>query len=247
VYETDVGAAIDTNVRGTANVLTAAAEAKVQRVVAMSSKAVYGDIGGRHGPPHHHPISEDDLPMQPYGLYGLAKEFGERFGAIVHRRSGLDVIAIRSGTTFGPGKGVHHGSGSASSTLVERPWAGRSARIAAGGDAVDDFVYYADLARGLVQACFVTGELRPVYHLSSGVGLTLHDIADEVRRRIPSADIEIGPGPIFNGLDHNLHCVLSIDAARRDLSFRPTTLPEWVDDYLGRLDATTRVTATNLR
>jgi nucleoside-diphosphate-sugar epimerase len=219
-------------------VLTAAAEAGVQRVVAMSSKAVYGDITGRHGPPHHAPIAEGDLPLQPFGLYGLAKQFGERLGEIVHRRSGLDVVAIRSGTTFGPGKGVHHGAGSASSMLVELPWAGRSVRIAVGGDAVDDFVYYSDLARGLVQACFAVGDLQPVYHLSSGVGLTLHDIADAVRLRIPAADIEIGGGPIFNGLDHNLHCVLAIDAARRDLGFRPTTLLEWVDDYLARLEAT---------
>jgi nucleoside-diphosphate-sugar epimerase len=81
------------NVEGTATVLAAALEARVRRVVLISSTAVYGV-------PERHPIHEDD-PLVGVGWYGeskieaelLAQEFGKR---------GLDVVVIRPKTFVGP-------------------------------------------------------------------------------------------------------------------------------------------------
>ena len=234
VAENDVGAAINTNGRGTLNVLEAARQYGVARVVYMSTKAVYGDIGGRHGPPRYERIREDDLPLLPVSAYGVSKLAGEGLAAV--------PPSVRTRCRLGPGRHDPWAGQGRSPWRRERDQrdrrrgGGRSfVRVERGGDARDDLVSYEDLARGLVQLCFAPGPLLPVYHLATGVGSSLHDLADAVRRRIPAADIEIGPGFVFNGLDHNVHCVLDIDAARADIGYDPHDLGASVDAYLARL------------
>lgn len=119
--------------------------------------------------------------------------------------------------------------------IAESLVAGVPVRIAHGGDAVDDFSDYADLAGALVTAATIETDLQAVYHVASGRPHTLGDIAEAVRERIPDADIEIGPGTDFFGLDHNLQCVLAIDEAQRDLGYHPRSLGAWVDAYIDRI------------
>jgi nucleoside-diphosphate-sugar epimerase len=81
------------NVEGTANVLAAALQAGVRRVVLISSTAVYGV-------PDHHPIHEDD-PLVGVGWYGESKIDAERLAGAFGRR-GLDVVIVRPKTFVGP-------------------------------------------------------------------------------------------------------------------------------------------------
>jgi nucleoside-diphosphate-sugar epimerase len=81
------------NVDGAANVLVAALEAGVRRVVVISSTAVYGV-------PEKHPIVEDD-PLVGVGWYGESKIDAERVAAEVSRR-GLEVVTVRPKTFVGP-------------------------------------------------------------------------------------------------------------------------------------------------
>jgi nucleoside-diphosphate-sugar epimerase len=81
------------NVDGTLTLLAAAAEARVKRVVFISSTAVYGV-------PDKHPIEEDDL-LEGVGHYGESKiEAEEVCRAFIHR--GLDCVIIRPKTFIGP-------------------------------------------------------------------------------------------------------------------------------------------------
>jgi nucleoside-diphosphate-sugar epimerase len=81
------------NVEGTANVLAAALDAGVRRVVLISSTAVYGV-------PERHPIHEGD-PLVGVGWYGESKIEAERLAAEFGRR-GLDVVIVRPKTFVGP-------------------------------------------------------------------------------------------------------------------------------------------------
>ena len=81
------------NVEGTATVLAAALEARVRRVVLISSTAVYGV-------PERHPIHEDD-PLVGVGWYGESKIEAEQL-ALEFGRRGLDVVIIRPKTFIGP-------------------------------------------------------------------------------------------------------------------------------------------------
>src|SRR5512135_3148294 len=81
------------NVGGTENVLHAANESGVKRVVFVSSTAVYGV-------PEKHPIVEDD-PLVGVGWYGESKTDAEHL-AVEFGRRGLEVVTIRPKTFIGP-------------------------------------------------------------------------------------------------------------------------------------------------
>ncbi len=81
------------NVEGTAVTLAAALEARVRRVVLVSSTAVYGV-------PDHHPIHEDD-PLVGVGPYGESKIEAERL-CLAFGRRGLEPVVVRPKTFVGP-------------------------------------------------------------------------------------------------------------------------------------------------
>jgi nucleoside-diphosphate-sugar epimerase len=81
------------NVGGTANVLAAALEARVRRVILISSTAVYGV-------PDVHPIAED-APLRGVGHYGESKIAAEEVCRDFARR-GLDTVVLRPKTFIGP-------------------------------------------------------------------------------------------------------------------------------------------------
>src|SRR3954463_2814409 len=83
------------NVNGTEYVLDASRAARVQRVVFVSSTAVYGV-------PEKHPIEEDD-PLVGVGWYGESKIDAERLAGEFGRRR-LDVVIVRPKTFIGPGR-----------------------------------------------------------------------------------------------------------------------------------------------
>jgi nucleoside-diphosphate-sugar epimerase len=87
------GAIRSVNVDGTLTLLAAAAEAKVKRVVLVSSTAVYGV-------PEKHPIEEDD-PLVGVGHYGESKIEAEEVCRAFMRR-GLDCVILRPKTFIGP-------------------------------------------------------------------------------------------------------------------------------------------------
>jgi nucleoside-diphosphate-sugar epimerase len=91
---------LSVNVAGTHNVLRAAVDAGVSRVILASSNHAVGFyrksvdlVPGSDGLP-------DDLLPQPDTFYGWSKAAVESLGALYHHRFGLDVIALRIGTCF---------------------------------------------------------------------------------------------------------------------------------------------------
>jgi nucleoside-diphosphate-sugar epimerase len=82
------------NVNGTLNVLVAARDAKVKRVVFASSCAVYGKTAAL-------PIRED-APLEPISPYGLSKQVGEDYGRMFQELYGLEFVALRYFNVFGP-------------------------------------------------------------------------------------------------------------------------------------------------
>jgi UDP-glucose 4-epimerase len=85
----------DTNVRGTWNVLHAAAEAGVEKAVICSSSSATGlDYTNPRLPPVYLPIDEDH-PLRPTQAYGLSKQLDELMAQSFGSRGGMDVICLR--------------------------------------------------------------------------------------------------------------------------------------------------------
>jgi UDP-glucose 4-epimerase len=228
------------NVMGTVNVLEAAKNLGLERVVYTSAKGVYGPFLGEDGYPTYKPIHEDH-PKTPARIYDCAKLMAENAVMYYHTAFGLDVGILRFATTFGPGKTERHGIMGVTSQIIEAPAHGKPFSVKQGADEKDDFIYNKDSALGIYLATVAKSLPSRVYNIGSGIGQTLNDFAVILRKRIPGADITLGPGLNFLGSPYPLAGVYDISRARTELGYAPQyDLERAIDDYLAalkRLDA----------
>ena len=118
---------------GTTNVLEVARAKKIERVVFTSSKAAYGEITGEYAPPTCKPVRED-YPKQPADLYGSIKVCCEELGRYYRETYGIEFIALRFVSIYGPGKEARHGPLSFYGQLIEKARSGEKWAIPQGGD-----------------------------------------------------------------------------------------------------------------
>lgn len=223
------------NAYGTVQFMDLACRHKIKRFVFTSSRGVYGEQSGEWAHPVYRPIQEDD-PLRPARVYDVAKVAAEGMGRNYAAMHGLEFVALRFATIFGPGKTLRHKNYGVLSEIVEQALAGRPVRIAHGGDQKDDLIYVEDVAAAIVAAATHPKPGHDVYNISHGVGVTLNDLADAVRAIAPNADISIGPGLNYMGFDVNYAGVLDNRRATESLGFTPRfTLKEAVRDYAERL------------
>ena len=110
---------IRVGVDGTVNILEVARAKKIKRVVFTSSKAVYGEILGDCAPPTCKPVREDH-PKQPADMYGTIKVCCEQIGKYYREMYGIEFIALRYVSIYGPGKEARHGPLSFYGQLIEK-------------------------------------------------------------------------------------------------------------------------------
>ena len=227
---------IQVNVLGTVNVLEAARLFDIQRVVYTSAKGIYGPFVGEYGPPTYRPVPED-MPKNPQRIYDSAKQMAEQTALYYANTFGIDVAILRFAMTYGPGKTTRHGKMGVTSQIVENPFNGLPFRLPYGGDARDDFIYNKDSALGIYLATVADAVPSRVYNIGSGEAVGLNDIADAVRRRIPGADIEIGPGDNFRGMPYPPHGIYDMTRAREELGFqREYDVERAIADYVESLE-----------
>jgi UDP-glucose 4-epimerase len=197
-------------VDGTFNVVEAAAEAGVEKLIAASSASVYGLAT-------EFPTSEDHHPYANDTLYGAAKVYNEGLLRSFHAMKGLEYVALRYFNVYGPRMDVH---GLYTEVLVrwmERIADGKPPLIFGDGLQTMDFVCVPDIARANVLAAEADVTDR-VYNVASGTEVSLRGLAEALLRTMGSdLDIEYGPERAVNGVTRRL---ASTEAAERDLGFR---------------------------
>jgi UDP-glucose 4-epimerase len=137
------------------------------------------------------------------------------------RMRGLQFVALRFAQIYGPGKLQRHGPYGLFSQLVESPLAGKPVKVPRGGEQRDDVIYVDDIAEAIVLALLHQKPAYDAYNISRGIGTTLHDFADAVRKVVPGAKIEIGPGLDYHGLGASYCGIMDNTRARTDLGFEP--------------------------
>ena len=225
---------IQINVLGTLNILEAARFMKVQRVVFASAKGVYAPIEGEYGPPTYKPITED-YPKKPFRIYDSAKLMGEHMGQFYQRTYGLEFAALRFSSTYGIGKTARHGDDKAVlSTLIEGALAGKPVLITKGEYQKNDFIYTKDAAHGVYLACTASKLNSSAYNIGTGRGAAVEDFAEEVRRLLPGASVEVRSG--VSGGKSTSNCIYDISQAKQDLGYSPQfTLRKSIEDYIETL------------
>lgn len=201
--------ALEVLVDGTFNVLEAAVEHRVGKLVAASSASVYGMAEEFPTSERHHHHNNDTF-------YGAAKSFNEGMIRSFRAMNGLDYVALRYFNVYGPRMDVH---GLYTEVLVrwmERIADGLPPLIFGDGSQTMDFVYTTDIARANVLAA--ASDVREgVYNIASGTETSLLQLAQALLRAMDSdLAVEHGPERAVNGVERRL---ADTRAAREDLGF----------------------------
>ncbi|MFF4342330.1 NAD-dependent epimerase/dehydratase family protein [Kitasatospora sp. NPDC001540] len=204
--------ALEVMVDGTFDVVEAAAETGVRKVVASSTASVYGLADTFPTPETQHPYHNDTL-------YGAAKVFNEGLLRSFHAMHGLDYVALRYFNVYGPRMDVHGRYTEVFIRWMERIAAGQPPLIFGDGAQTMDFVYTEDIARAnlLAAAAPVTDR---VYNIASGTEVSLRGLADALLTAMDS-DLDVEHGPARDTAGGVVRRLADISAAERDLGWKP--------------------------
>lgn len=154
---------------GTFNVLEAAVNAKVKKVVAASSASIYGMA-------EEFPTRESHHPYNNRTFYGAAKTFNEGVLRSFYDMYGLDYVALRYFNVYGPRMDIYGVYTEVLIRWMERIVNNQAPLIFGDGKQTMDFVYIEDIARANICAAKadVTDE---VFNIASGTETSLNDLA----------------------------------------------------------------------
>jgi UDP-glucose 4-epimerase len=182
---------------GTFNVLEAAVNAKVKKVVAASSASIYGMAEEFPTPESHHPYNNRTI-------YGAAKVFNEGLLRSFHEMYGLDYVALRYFNVYGPRMDIYGVYTEVLIRWMDRIVAGQPPLIFGDGKQTMDFVYIEDIARANILAAKakVTDE---IFNVASGVETSLNDLAYSLAK-VMGSDLtpEYGPERKANPVQRRL-------------------------------------------
>ncbi len=159
------------NVGGTLNVLGAAAEAGVKKVILASSAAIYGE--------HPADPKSEALAPDPRSPYAITKLDGEYYGSMYAREQGLGFAALRFFNVFGPGQDPNSTYAAAVPIFIRRALAGQPLLIHGDGEQTRDFIYVADIVSALR---FAAGNesVRGVYNVGYGERTSIKQLAARI-------------------------------------------------------------------
>jgi UDP-glucose 4-epimerase len=198
---------------GTYNVVEAACDAGVKRVIAASSASVYGmaDV---------FPTTEGHHPYNNRTWYGATKVFLEGLLRSFHDMYGLPYVALRYFNVYGPRMDVFGKYTEVLIRWLERIDAGEAPLIFGDGSQTMDFVHVTDVARANVLALAADVEDR-VYNIGCGRETSLLELMHALLRVTGRTDLrpDFQEARTVNPVPRRL---ADVDAARRDLGFTAT-------------------------
>lgn len=162
----------EVNVGGTVNVLEAARQSGVRRVVLASSCAIYGDTGSR-------PQSEDFLP-QPLSPYGASKMAGEYYLSAYYQVYGLQTVRLRYFNVFGPRQNPRSQYAAAIPIFIDRILRGQEIHIYGDGEQTRDFVYVGNVARANYLACTAPDAPGGVFNIAGGQTISINSLVERL-------------------------------------------------------------------
>lgn len=172
----------DINLTGSLNVLWAAQQAGVQKMVLASSSAVYGEVSGQ---------VDEQAALQPQSPYAASKLAMEQAAEMFTRVYGLDTICLRYFNVYGPRQSPDSPYAAVIPLFMRALLSGQSATVFGDGLQTRNFVHVQDVARANLLAAS-----RPAagqsFNIAGGSKVTVLDLITILSEFIPAA-----PAPTF--------------------------------------------------
>lgn len=200
----------DVNISGTLNILSAAKDAKVKRVVFASSSSIYGETDRL-------PEKEDFYPLliSPYALTKLA---GEYYCRIFSTGYGLETVSLRYFNVFGPKQSLENEYAVVIPKFINCMLRDEQPPVHGDGKQTRDFTYVENVVQANLKAAVTKGASGEVFNIACGEAYSVLDIVTSVnkilKKSVSPKFIPPRPGDVKDTL-------ADISKARRILKFEP--------------------------
>ncbi len=174
------------NIDATLNVLVAAKDAGVKRVVYAGSSSAYGNTLTL---PKH-----EDMPTSPLSPYALQKLVGEQYMQMFTALYGLETVTIRYFNVFGPRQDPSSTYSGVISQFAKTLLEGKAPTIYGDGEQTRDFTYVANVVDGVLRAVTAPDASGQVINVATGTRISLNELFATMRDLI-GAKVSVTYGP----------------------------------------------------
>jgi UDP-N-acetylglucosamine/UDP-N-acetyl-alpha-D-glucosaminouronate 4-epimerase len=199
------------NVNGSLNVLLAARDARVKRVVYASSSSLYGDTPTL-------PKREDMVP-NPISPYAVSKLAAEHYMAAFYRTYGLETVSLRYFNVFGPYQDPTSMYSGVLAIFISRMLRGEQPTILGDGEQSRDFTYIDNVVSANLLACIAPAEqvAGKAFNCATGERVTLNHTYN-LLQKLTDFDKKAAYGPERTG--DIKHSLADISLAKQHLGYR---------------------------
>jgi len=173
----DPRASHDVNITGTLNVLLAARDSGVKKVIYASSSSVYGDTPTL-------PKVEDMIP-NPQSPYALTKMVGEYYCNIFHQIYDLPTVCLRYFNVYGPRQDSNSQYAAVIPVFAERVSQNKQPIIYGDGEQTRDFTFIKDVVAANILAA--EGDAYGVFNIGIGQSISINELAELVVKLMGSS------------------------------------------------------------
>jgi nucleoside-diphosphate-sugar epimerase len=201
----------EVNITGTLNVLLAARDAEVQRVVYASSSSAYGATQAE--------VKHEALPVAPMSPYAVAKYAGEANCHAFWRVYGLETVAIRYFNVFGPRQSPVSEYAAVIPNFIVAALLGEAVTIHGDGKQSRDFTFIDNVVQGNLLAAKAPDVAGEVFNIAMGDTHTLLDLLAEIEEM---AGVQVERHHVDPRLGDVRMSLADITKARERLGYEPT-------------------------
>jgi len=196
------------NVEGTLNILIAARDADVKRVVYASSSSVYGDTPVL---PKH-----EDMKQEPRSPYAVSKLGGELYCQAFYHVHGLETVALRYFNVFGSRQDPKSQYAAVVPKFITALLHGELPTIFGDGEQSRDFTYIENVVEANLLATKAPGVAGEVFNIACGERITINELACMLAEII---GVNIEPEHTPSRPGDVLHSLADISKAKRLLGY----------------------------
>jgi nucleoside-diphosphate-sugar epimerase len=178
------------NIDSTLNVLVAARDARVKRVVYAGSSSAYGNTPTM---PKH-----EGMPTHPLSPYALQKLVGEQYMQMFTTLYGLETVTIRYFNVFGPRQDPSSPYSGVISIFARALLENTPPTIYGDGEQTRDFTYVANVVDGVLRAVTAPDASGHVVNVATGTSISLNRLFASMRDIVGSR-LEVAYGPVRSG------------------------------------------------
>lgn len=198
-------------VTGTLNILIAARDAKVKRVVYAASSSAYGDIEGDY--------KVETMAPRVLSPYAAAKLAGEQYCQCFHTVYGLETVCLRYFNVFGPRQDPFSPYSAVIPLFASALLNGKQPTIYGDGTQSRDFTFVDNVVHGNLLACHAKGAVGgEVINMACGDNISLLDLMDSLNKLLGKSVEPIFAAPRAGDIKHSR---ADISKAGRLLGYEP--------------------------